>query len=113
SEQTHSGFGNSDFRLQPEPALFESGALANVYFSGDTGFFSFSRALRVIGREKLTGTLRSAGSWETVDLHACGGKVVLVTTRDAEAYCSEAPITLVTLDSDRVTERREMTSYTD
>ena len=112
SEQKHSGFGNSDFRLQPEPALFESGALANVYFSGDTGFFSFSRALRVIGREKLTGTLRSAGARETVDLHAREGKVVLVTTRDAEAYCSEAPITLVNLDSDRVTAARETQSQT-
>src|SRR5207248_11684733 len=59
SEQVHSGFGDSDFQAQPQPALFESAALANIYFSGDTGFFSFSHALRVIGHEKLTGILRS------------------------------------------------------
>jgi DNA-binding response OmpR family regulator len=112
NEQTHSGFGDSDFRAQPQPALFEFGSLANIYFSGDTGFFSFSRALRVIGQEKLTGTLRSAGPRENVYLHAREGKVVLVTTRDAEAYCSEAPVTLVNIDSERVTEARERQSQT-
>ena len=40
SEQVQSGFGDSEFHAQPEPALFESSALANTYFSGDTGFFS-------------------------------------------------------------------------
>jgi DNA-binding response OmpR family regulator len=107
NEQTHSGFGDSDFRAQPQPALFESGALANIYFSGDTGFFPFSRGLRVIAQEKLTGTLRSAGARENVDLYAREGKVLLVTTRDAEAYCSEAPVTLVNIDSERVTAARE------
>ena len=111
-EQTHTGFSDSDFGAQLQPALFESGASANVYFSGDTGFFSFSRALRVIGQEKLTGTLRSAGTSENVDLYAREGKVVLVTTRDAEAYCSEAPVTLVNIDPDRVTAARETQSQT-
>jgi twitching motility two-component system response regulator PilH len=112
SEQVHSGFGDSDFHAQPHPTLFESGALANTYFSGDTGFFSFSRALRVISHEKLTGTLRSLGTRENVDLHAREGKVVLVTTRDAETYCSEAPITLVNIDPDRVAAARETQSQT-
>ncbi len=98
SEQVHSGFGDSEFHAQPQPALFESGALANTYFSGDTSFFSFSRALRVIGHEKLTGILE--------------GKVVLVTTRDAETYCFEAPITLVNIDPDRVAAARETQSQT-
>ena len=112
NEPTHSGFGDSDFRAQPQPALFEFGSLTNIYFSGDTGFFPFCRALRVIGQEKLTGTLRSTGPRENVYLHAREGKVVLVTTRDAEAYCSEAPVTLVNIDSDRVTEARERQSQT-
>jgi DNA-binding response OmpR family regulator len=112
TEQTHSGFGDSDFLAQPQPTVFESGVLASVYFSGDTGFFSFSRALRVIGQEKLSGTLRSTGVRENVDLHAREGKVVLVTTRDAEAYCSEAPVTLVNIDPDRVAAARETQTQT-
>jgi twitching motility two-component system response regulator PilH len=112
SEQVHSGFGDSEFHAQPQPALFESDALANTYFSGDSSFFSFSRALRVIGHEKLTGILRSAGTRENIDLYAREGKVVLVTTRDAETYCSEAPVTLVNIDPDRVAAARETQSQT-
>jgi DNA-binding response OmpR family regulator len=112
SEQVRSGFGDSEFYAQAQPALFESAALANTYFSGDTSFFSFSRALRVIGHEKLTGILRSAGTRENVDLYAREGKVVLVTTRDAETYCAEAPVTLVNIDADRVAAARETQSQT-
>jgi len=112
SEQVHSGFGDSEFYAQPQPALFGSGALANTYFSGDSSFFPFSRALRVIGHEKLTGILRSAGTRENIDLYAREGKVVLVTTRDAETYCFEAPITLVNIDPDRVAAARETQSQT-
>jgi len=112
SEQVHSGFGDSEFYAQPQPALFGSGALANTYFSGDSSFFPFSRALRVIGHEKLTGILRSAGTRENIDLYAHEGKVVLVTTRDAETYCFEAPITLVNIDPDRVAAARETQSQT-
>ena len=97
---------------QSQPALFESGLGRNVYFSGETPFFSFSRALRVIGQENLTGTLRSAGARDNVDLYAREGKVVLVTTRDGEAYCAEAPVTLVNIDSERVREARETQSQT-
>jgi DNA-binding response OmpR family regulator len=112
SEQVDTGFGDSEFYVQPEPPLFESSALANPYFSGDTGFFSFSRALRVIGREKLTGILRSTGARENTDLYAREGKVVLVTTRDTETYCSEAPVTLVNIDADRVAAARETQAQT-
>ncbi|HEY1893500.1 MAG TPA: response regulator [Chthoniobacterales bacterium] len=111
-EQVHSGFDDSEFHAQTQPALFESGALANTYFSGDSSFFSFSRALRVIGHEKLTGVLRSAGTTENIDFYAREGKVVLVTTRDAETYCSEAPVTLVNIDPDRVAAARETQSQT-
>jgi len=100
-------FGNSEFAPQSQPALFESGLGENVYFSGETAFFSFSRALRVIGQEKLTGNLRSAGPRDNVDLYVREGQVVLATTRDPEAYCAEAPVTLVNIDSERVREARE------
>jgi DNA-binding response OmpR family regulator len=102
-----SSSGNAKFAPQSEPALFDSGLGGNVYFSGETAFFSFSRALRVIGQEKLTGTLRSAGPRDNVDLYVREGKVVLATTRDTEAYCSEAPVTLVNIDSERIREARE------
>ncbi|PYK75604.1 MAG: hypothetical protein DME42_02095 [Verrucomicrobia bacterium] len=107
-----SNFGNREFAPQSQPALFESSLGGNVYFSGETPFFSFSRALRVIGQENLTGTLRSAGARDNVDLYARQGKVVLVTTRDGEAYCAEAPVTLVNIDSERVREARETQSQT-
>ena len=100
-----SSFGNAEFAPQSQPALVESGLGGNVYFSGETAFFSFSRALRVIGQEKLTGTLRSAGPRDNVDLYAREGTVVLATTRDGEAYCAEAPVTLVNIDSERVGKR--------
>jgi DNA-binding response OmpR family regulator len=103
SEQADVGFVQPDVQTQPQPAFSEPGS----YFSGDTSFFPFSRALRVIAREKLTGTLRSAGTRENVDLYAREGKVVLVTTRDAEAYCSEAPVTLVNIDAARVAAARD------
>ena len=107
-----SGFGNAEFAPQSQPALFESALAGNVYFSGETAFFSFSRALRVIAQEKLTGTLRSAGPRDNVDLYVREGKVVLATTRDTEAYCAEAPVTLVNIDSERVREAREIQSQT-
>ena len=108
SEQAEVGFVQPDVQTQPQPAFSEPGS----YFSGDTSFFSFSRALTVIAREKLTGTLRSAGTRENVDLHAREGKVVLVTTRDAEAYCSESPVTLVNIDAARVAAARDTQSQT-
>ena len=37
---------------------------------------------------------------------------MLVTTRDAETYCSEAPVTLVNIDPDRVVAARETQSQT-
>jgi DNA-binding response OmpR family regulator len=107
-----SSFGNPEFAQQSQSALFEPGLGENVYFSGETSFFSFSRALRVIGQENLTGILRSAGVRDNVELYAREGKVVLVTTRDGDSYCAEAPVTLVNIDSERVREAREIQSQT-
>jgi DNA-binding response OmpR family regulator len=105
-------FDNPELSPQSEPALFESGLGGKMYFSGETAFFPFTRALRVIGQENLTGALHSGGARDTVDLYAREGKVVLVTTRDGEAYCAEAPVTLVNIDSERVREAREAQSQT-
>ena len=116
SEPTHAGFGDPNSLAQPTTyfavAPIDSGWAANIYFSGNTDFFSFSCALRVIGREKLTGVLHGYWTKENVELYARDGRVLLVTTRDAELYCSEAPITLVNIDAERVSQARATQSQT-
>ena len=116
SEPTHAGFGDPNSLAQPTTyfavAPIDSGWAANIYFSGNTDFFSFSCALRVIGREKLTGVLHGYWTKENVELYAREGRVLLVTTRDAELYCSEAPITLVNIDAERVSQARATQSQT-
>ena len=75
-----------------------------TYFCGDTRFFSLNWALQTIARCKLTGSLRSFWDKDPVDMLVRDGQVVLVTTRDPELYCSEAPITLVNVDAEKITE---------
>ena len=77
-----------------------------AYFCGDTRFFSLNWALQTISNCKLTGTLRSFWEKEPVDLLVRDGQVVLVTTRDPEFYCSEAPITLVNVDAEIIAQAR-------
>jgi hypothetical protein len=103
------------------PSQFESPAAApateeplpvnGAFFSGDTSFFSLNGALHTIGKEKLTGTLRSFWNKTAVELVAKDGAIVLVTTRDPVLYCPEAPITLVNVDAEQTekarTEQRE------
>jgi len=105
---------------QPASALstFESPAAAplsesneplpvnGAFFSGDTTFFSLNGALHTIGKEKLTGTLRSFWNNAAVDLLAREGAIVLVTTRDPVLYCPEAPITLVNVDAEQTEKGR-------
>lgn len=76
------------------------------FFSGDTSFFSLHWALQTIAREKLTGTMRCFWDKATVELLARNGRIVLATTRDPELYCSEAPITLVNVDNERIAQAR-------
>jgi hypothetical protein len=73
-----------------------------AFFSGDTSFFSLNWALHAIGSQRLTGTLRLFWNKEPVDLLASNGEILLATTRDAELYCEEAPITLVNIDEERI-----------
>lgn len=76
------------------------------YFCGDTRFFSLNWALQTVAKEKLTGSLRSFWNKEPIDLLAQNGQVILVTARDTELYCPEAPITLVNVDPDKIGEAR-------
>ncbi len=78
----------------------------NTFFAGDTSFFSLTWALQTIHKEKLTGILRAFWDREPVELLARGGQIMLVTTRDPELYCPEAPITLVNVDADQTATAR-------
>jgi DNA-binding response OmpR family regulator len=92
------------------PATFapaeESLPVNGAFFSGDTSFFSLNGALQAVGKEKLTGTLRAFWNKETVELLAKNGGIVLVTTRDPQLYCPEAPITLVNVDAEKTEQAR-------
>lgn len=77
-------------------------APSTAYFCGDSSFFSLYWALQTIAREKLTGTLRAFWSRDSVDLLARDGQVVVVTTRNLDFYCEEAPVTLLNVDRERV-----------
>jgi len=77
-------------------------APSSAYFCGDSSFFSLHWALQTIARENLTGTLRAFWSKDSVDLLARDGHVVLITSRDLNLYCEEAPVTLLNVDHARV-----------
>ena len=79
-----------------------SAASANAYFCGDSSFFSLNRALHTIAAERLTGTLRCFWSRDFVELLARDGRVVIVTTRNPDLYCKEAPVTLPHVPSERM-----------
>ena len=92
---------------QTSPAETEAALPINgSFFSGDTTFFSLNGALHTIGKNKLTGTLRAFWNKATVDLLAKNGEIILVTTRDPELYCPEAPITLVNVDAEQTEQGR-------
>ena len=90
-----------------EAELPNESVTGGAYFCGDTRFFSLNWALRTIGKGKLTGTLRAFWNKEPVELLAQNGQVVLVTTRDPEMYCAEAPITLVNVDPEKFRPRAQ------
>jgi DNA-binding response OmpR family regulator len=95
------GFESTSTAPPAETRSEEPLPVDGAFFSGDTSFFSLNGALHTIGKEKLSGTLRSFWNRETVDLLARNGEVILVTTRDPELYCPEAPITLVNVDANQ------------
>jgi DNA-binding response OmpR family regulator len=93
--------GEADAAVE-EANLPDESVTGGAYFCGDTSFFSLNWALQTIAKEKLTGSLRSFWNKEPVELLAHEGRIGLVTTRDPELYCPEAPITLVNVDAQRI-----------
>jgi DNA-binding response OmpR family regulator len=89
-----------------EAALPDESVTGGPFFCGDTSFFSINRALQTIGKEKLTGWLRAYWHKAPVELLARNGEIVLVTTRDAQLYCPDEPITLVNVDPERIVAAR-------
>jgi DNA-binding response OmpR family regulator len=106
----HSGVGDPIFLAQPANdggvGTGGSASVTNTYFSGETDFVSFAQALRVIAEKELTGTLCCSWTKENVELYSRDGKVVLVTTRGTELYCSEAPVTLGNIDPEALARAR-------
>jgi DNA-binding response OmpR family regulator len=96
----------SQFESPAAPATEETLPVNGAFFSGDTSFFSLNGAVHTIGKEKLTGTLRSLWNKTAVELLAKNGAIVLVTTRDPVLYCPEAPITLVNVDAEQTEKAR-------
>jgi DNA-binding response OmpR family regulator len=86
--------------------LPDEAVTGGAYFCGDTSFFSLNWALQTIAKEKLTGWLRSFWQNEPIDLLTHNGELVLATTHDPELYCPEAPITLVSVDAEKIAEAR-------
>jgi len=99
-------FAAPSFSPPAEPAAEEPLPVNGAFFSGDTSFFSLNGALHTIGKEKLTGTLRTLWNHEPVELLARNGEIILVTTRDPQLYCPEAPITLVNVDAEKTEQAR-------
>ena len=83
-----------------------------AFFSGDTNFFSLHWALQTIAKERLTGRMRCFWDKAPVELLAYRGRIVLATTHDAELYCSEAPITLVNVDAEKIAQARSQQAET-
>ena len=71
---------------------------ADVYFCGHTNLFPLNLAIRAIGKGNLTGLLRACWDQERIDVLARDGEIVLVTTRDPDLYCPEAPDALRGVD---------------
>ncbi|HEY3663106.1 MAG TPA: response regulator [Chthoniobacterales bacterium] len=78
-----------------------------AYFCGDSSFFSLHWALQTIAREKLTGRLRAFWSRDSVELLARQGEIVLVTSRNPQLYCEEAPVTLLNVERERIEAARD------
>jgi hypothetical protein len=81
--------------------------MADIYFCGRTNLFPLNLAIRAIGKENLTGLLRASWDQEPIDVLARDGEIVLVTTRDPDLYCPEAPDALRGVDVVKVNQARD------
>ncbi len=92
--------------MAPAPARAAGDEIARAsrgaYFCGDSSFFSLHWALQTIAREQLTGILRAFWSRDSIELLARAGGIVLVTTRNPQLYCEEAPVTLLNVERERI-----------
>jgi len=77
-----------------------------AYFCGDTRFFSINRALQIVASQRLTGTLRFFWDRQPVELVTQNGQVLFATSRDPELYCPEAPVTLSSVDPEKIAAAR-------
>jgi len=96
--------------IEAIPAETPAPGPGDAYFCGDSSFFSLHWALQTVERERLSGILRAFWSRDSVELLARDGKVVLVTTRDPNVYCEEAPVTLLNVARDQIEAARERQS---
>lgn len=87
--------------------LADESVTGGAFFCGDTRFFLLHWALQAIVQQKLTGTLRVFWNKEPLILLTRDGRIVLVTTRDPQLYCPEAPVTLVNADPERIAFARD------
>jgi DNA-binding response OmpR family regulator len=87
-------------------AVPDESVTGGPFFCGDTSFFSLNRTLQTIAKQKLTGWLRLFWQNDAVELLARNGQIVLATTRDAQLYCPDAPITLANVDAERIAAAR-------
>src|SRR5262245_49078312 len=81
--------------------------VSDIYFCGRTSLFPLNLAIRAIGKENLTGLLRASWDHEPIDVLARDGEIVLVTTRDPDLYCPEAPDALRGVDVVVVNQARD------
>ena len=96
----------SAFPAHEQATSPDESVTGGIYFCGDTNFFALNWAMQTLAKAKLTGTLRCFWNREPIDLLTKNGEIVLATTRDPELYCSEAPITLINVDQERINEAR-------
>jgi DNA-binding response OmpR family regulator len=89
----------------------ERPASSSAYFCGDSSFFSLHWALQTIAQQELTGTLHAFWAQDSVELLVRNGRVVVVTTRNPNLYCEEAPVTLLNVERAQieVARARQMT----
>ncbi len=92
--------------MAPGAEAPDESVTGGAYFCGDTNFFSLNWALQTIAKQQLTGALHAFWGAAPVDLLAQGGQIVLATTRDADLYCPESPITLSNIEADRIAAAR-------
>ncbi|MEP7071443.1 MAG: response regulator [Verrucomicrobiota bacterium] len=90
----------------------QAASARDIFFAGETSFFSLSRALRTIEKESLRGVFRCTCDGKTIELYARDGKVIVVTTRDADLYCAKLPAEFASMPTEQIARAREKQTQT-